>query len=114
MSKWIWHKIAAQESDLLLHTNNLLEIEVAGKRVCLAKHNHQLLACAATCPHAGATMANGYVDVLGNIVCPLHQYKFNLQTGKNVTGEGYFLKRFLVETRPDGVFLGFEEKNLFI
>jgi 3-phenylpropionate/trans-cinnamate dioxygenase ferredoxin subunit len=58
-------------------------------------------------------MANGFIDALGNIVCPLHRYKFSLQNGRNVSGEGYFLKLFPVEIRPDGVFIGLEENKLF-
>jgi len=72
-----------------------------------------LMACAQKCPHAGGMMAEGHLDALGNIVCPLHRYKFNLQNGRNVSGEGYFLKTFRVEIRKEGVFVGFEENKLF-
>ena len=51
------------------------------------------------------------MDGVGNIVCPLHRYKFNLETGRNVTGEGYFLKTYPVESRPDGIYVGFKEKS---
>ena len=91
--------------------NGLMEINIDGKTICLAKQHGSLLGCAAKCPHAGGHMVNGHVDALGNIVCPLHRYKFNLQTGRNVSGEGYFLKAYPVEIREDGVFVGIEEKN---
>ena len=52
-------------------------IEAGGKKMCLAKYNDQLFACAAKCPHAGGVMEEGWVDAVGNIVCPLHRYKFS-------------------------------------
>ena len=83
------------------------------KAVCVALAGDQLKACAAKCPHAGARMSEGYIDALGNIVCPLHRYKFSLSGGRNVSGEGYFLKIYRIEEREDGIFLGIEEKNGF-
>ncbi len=58
-------------------------------------------------------MADGYIDAVGNIVCPLHHYKYNLQNGRNVSGEGYYLKTFPVEVREDGVFIKISDNKLF-
>jgi 3-phenylpropionate/trans-cinnamate dioxygenase ferredoxin subunit len=101
----VWYKIAESVEEFNFQNNQLLEVELDGKKICLANHNGQLKACAAKCPHASGSMSNGYIDALGNIVCPLHRYKFSLDNGRNVTGEGYFLKTFLVEVRNDGVFV---------
>jgi len=54
-------------------------------------------------------MAYGYIDALGNIVCPLHRYKYSLQNGRNVSGEGYFLKHWPIELNEDGVYIGLED-----
>ena len=51
-------------------------------------------------------MADGYIDALGNVVCPLHKYRFCMKNGYNVTGEGYHLKHFPVRIGDDGVFVG--------
>lgn len=107
-----WFKISATKEELFAAgENKLTEVEAGGKRICIAEFQNQLFGCAATCPHAGAKMSEGYVDALGNIVCPLHRYKFSLERGRNITGEGYFLKTYLVEERKDGVFVGIEQKN---
>jgi len=107
-----WIKIAESFAECTTNDNHLAEIEVDGKKICLAKQNGTLYACAHKCPHAGGKMAEGYLDALGNIVCPIHRYKFSLQSGRNVSGEGYFLRNFPVEIRNDGVFVGFK-KNIF-
>lgn len=107
-----WHKIADDIKDLIFNSKNLVEVTVGNKRICIAQLNNQnIRAFAATCPHAGARMVEGYLDALGNIVCPLHRYKFDLKNGRNTSGEGYFLKTFPVEVRQNGVFVQFDEKN---
>ncbi len=109
-----WIKIADSVAELSFGDNNLLEMEVDGKKICLGRFGDALKACTAKCPHAGAHMSDGYIDAVGNIVCPLHRYKFNLTTGRNVTGEGYYLKTYQIEERKDGVYINFEKsKKLF-
>lgn len=108
-----WIKIADSIHELNLSADGLAEIEVDGKKICIALTKETLFACAAKCPHAGGTMAHGYVDAVGNIVCPLHRYKFSLQNGRNTSGEGYFLKVYSVENRSDGIFIGFEQNIFF-
>jgi len=58
-------------------------------------------------------MATGEIDIQDNIVCPLHRYKFSLMNGRNVSGEGYYLKTYPVEVREDGVFVGIEDSAVF-
>lgn len=108
-----WHKIAESRLELFSGENTIAEVLAGEKPVCVALEKDQVRACAAKCPHAGARMAEGYVDVLGNIVCPLHRYKFSLSGGRNVSGEGYFLKTYPVEERADGIYVGIEEKTGF-
>jgi nitrite reductase/ring-hydroxylating ferredoxin subunit len=111
--KYSWHKISDSLDELSFSPGGLLQLEVAGKIIRVARKDDQLSACTAKCPHAGGILSDGYIDPLGNIVCPLHRYKFSLKNGRNVSGEGYFLKIFPVELRADGVFVGFEQNNFF-
>ena len=85
--------------------NGLAIVTVAGKTITLGRDKEKLFACAHKCPHAGGLLADGYVDALGNIVCPLHRYRFDPFNGRNTSGEGYYLKTFPVELREDGVFV---------
>ena len=100
-----WYKIAECIAEIQWQDNNMTVIEVNGKKITMAHHLNTLFAVAYKCPHAGALMADGYIDGTGNIVCPLHRYKFSLQKGRNVTGEGYYLKTYPVEAREDGIYV---------
>ncbi|MBK9464385.1 MAG: Rieske 2Fe-2S domain-containing protein [Chitinophagaceae bacterium] len=109
--KYTWHKIADHINELDFAANNIAVIELKGKKICVGKHREAAFAFAYKCPHAGGILADGYIDALGNVVCPLHRYKYNMENGRNVSGEGYYLKHWPVELREEGVFVGMEESS---
>jgi nitrite reductase/ring-hydroxylating ferredoxin subunit len=93
--------------------NNMLELEADGRKFTLAKWQEGYFAFASKCPHASGRMAAGYINPLGQVVCPLHRYAFDMKNGRNTSGEGYFLKTFPIEMRPEGIFIGFKRNSLF-
>lgn len=107
--KYTWHKVADQIHEFIFSENNIAVAELNEKQICIGKFQENVFAFAYKCPHAGGVLANGHIDTLGNIVCPLHRYKYNIQNGRNVSGEGYYLKHWPVEIRLDGVYVGVEE-----
>jgi len=109
--KYIWHKIADHINELDFSENNIAIAELSGKKICIGKFKESVFAFAYKCPHAGGIMADGFIDALGNVVCPLHRYKYSLLNGRNVSGEGYYLKHWPVENREDGVYVGKEENT---
>ncbi len=111
--KIIWHKIADSFDEINFAENGITTIEVNNKTICIAKYNNELFGCAAKCPHASGNMEHGHIDTLGNIVCPLHRYKFNLQNGRNTSGEGYYLKTYPIEKKENGIYVGIEESGFF-
>ncbi|MGX5818009.1 Rieske (2Fe-2S) protein [Chitinophaga lutea] len=104
-----WHRLhdddIATEKEIAVH-------EVNGKKICFTRFDGQLHAFAFKCPHAGGPMSEGYIDDKGNVVCPLHRYRFNIRNGYNSSGEGFYLRTYPVETREDGVYVGFEKSWL--
>ena len=110
--KYTWHKLADSIEALYIPGSGLAELEIAGKKICISLHKDQLYACAAKCPHASGKLADGHIDALGNIVCPVHRYRFNLQNGRNSSGEGYYLKTYPIEKRAEGIFVGIESPGI--
>ena len=107
-----WHLLAADPDLLSWNDRQIAETSINGKRICVARHEGKLHAFAATCPHAGGGFSNGWIDPLGNIVCPLHRYRFALANGRNTSGEGYYLKTYPLEQRPDGLSIGLQDPGL--
>ena len=113
MSKLEWKLITTAPLSLVWPSNNLLEMEVDGRNFTLAKKATEYFAFASKCPHASGRMAQGYINPLGQVVCPLHRYCFDMKNGRNTSGEGYFLKTYPIELREEGLFIGFQSFSLF-
>ena len=109
--KFRWVKVAETVAEISFNANHLAEVSAEGKTICIGLYREALFAFAPKCPHASGFFVEGFIDALGNVVCPLHRYKFCLKNGRNVSGEGYYLKHWPVEIREDGVFVGLEQKN---
>ncbi len=66
--------------------------------VCMVDGTYHVLD--SRCPHRGAQLAEGVLD--GSlIVCPLHHFKFNLQTGRCVMPKHLKLRRYAVAREGD-------------
>lgn len=113
MAKINWVKVAESVDEIPFGTNNLAQVAAIDKQVCIGKYKDELFAFAAKCPHASGYFAEGFIDSLGNVVCPLHRYKFCMKNGRNVSGEGYYLKHWPVEIRDDGVYVGLKANSFF-
>ena len=111
--KYQWHKIA-DSTEAIVFADNKIAVAVAGeKTICIGRYQQELFAFAYKCPHAGGILADGFIDAIGNVVCPMHRYKFSLNNGRNTSGEGYYMKHWPVEIREDGIYVGLEGGGLF-
>lgn len=106
-----FHKIAGHPNELNWGENHIAVVEVKGKKICVGRFNDRLFAFAHKCPHAGGSMAAGWIDAMGNVVCPLHRYRFSMENGRNTSGEGYYLKHWTIKETPDGVFIEMPEEK---
>ena len=111
--KYQWYKIASSENEINLSDSGIGVVEIAERKICIAKWDNRWFSFAYKCPHAGGLMSNGEIDATGNVLCPVHGYKFNMKNGRDCDGEGYFLKNWPVEKRPDGIYIGLEETGFF-
>lgn len=109
-----WFLLAEHINEIPFNPNGMAIVTVNHKHITIAKHNNAIFACAHKCPHASGIMANGFITPIGEVVCPLHRYKFSLQNGRNTSGEGFYLKTYALKTEIDGkIYIGLEKKGLF-
>ena len=108
-----WYKVADSIAELDFQSNNMCVVEADGKKITIAQFNQSLFGFAHKCPHASGIMAEGYINAIGNVVCPLHRYAFSIKNGRNTTGEGYYLKTYPVEKREEGIYVGIEKLGIF-
>ena len=110
MNLYNWHKVEGITTQSL-EENKLTEILVIGKRIGLLKRVGTIYAFTAACPHAGASLCEGWVNTRGHIVCPDHKYHFDPANGRNTSGEGYKLFTYPVEIKGDEIFIGILNTN---
>ncbi|MBA3828086.1 MAG: Rieske (2Fe-2S) protein [Taibaiella sp.] len=101
-----WERITSHTLEEL-EDNKLTEALAGDHRVGLLKKGDILYAFAATCPHASASLCDGWLNARGHIVCPQHQYHFDPANGRNTTGEGYKLRTYPVKFEGDSILVGF-------
>lgn len=103
-----WLKVFSGEQEALQRLqNNKPQLVIAyGKRICLVNHNGRFSAVQDSCTHSGASLSQGSINYLGEIICPLHNYCFNLQTGQELSGRSRDLKTYPVKIDDSGFFIG--------
>lgn len=55
--------------------------KVGGQSIVFCKEDQKLFAFKNKCPHQGQLLNGGWCEK-GKIVCPVHRYAFDLQTGR--------------------------------
>ncbi len=104
----VWHKVAINIATIEWQPNNMAIVTAGEQQLTIIKQGSTIMAFAHKCPHAGAVLANGFLDAPGNVVCPLHHYRFNPFNGRNISGQGYHLKTYPIQQLGDGVYIGIE------
>lgn len=77
-----------------------------GKRICLALHNNTFFAVQDSCSHNGESLSKGNINYLGEIICPLHNYRFNLQNGRECGSRSRDLVTYPIKIDESGFFVG--------
>ncbi len=108
-----WHKIYdfkmhGAEPQLLFSVRT---IDVNDHMICLGRLPEGYFAVSDKCPHANGRLGIGQCNEEGKVICPYHRYKYDLKTGKGDEKQGDAVQTFPVETRKDGVYIGFEKEG---
>ncbi len=70
---------------------------VDGEQVAVYRlRDGSLRALSAVCPHKGGPLADGLTDDKV-VVCPLHNYAYDISTGAEVSGTGMAVRSYPVE-----------------
>jgi len=103
---WIKVFTSGDDARARLSENKPQLLIVHGKRICLVRRNNQFLAVEDTCPHNGETLSKGHVNYLGEVICPLHGYRFQLKTGRETEERCRDLKIYPIKDDESGIYIG--------
>ena len=95
--RWV---VAATSQEL--PPGQVLEVAAGTVRFALFNVNGKILAVDSQCPHKQGPLAGGKVTVRV-VTCPLHSWKFDLETGESVTHPGARIRTYAVRVEDDKI-----------
>lgn len=107
---WIRIFESTEALDDYVTKNTMVPFTIRGEKICVTRTDKGLYAFQEKCPHNGASLLHGFCTKNNEIVCPLHRYSFDLDTGKATSGGAYAIRLYPLETRSDGIYLGIKAK----
>jgi nitrite reductase/ring-hydroxylating ferredoxin subunit len=107
--KWVRFFSSLEELESELGSRKSLCLKVQNKDLILHYYQNNYFLIKNKCPHQGLPMKDSHCED-GHVVCPFHQYKFSLETGR---GHGLYLDQYPVKITNEGVFAGFEYFSIF-
>jgi len=75
-----WHTIQPASR---IREGTLVPFKIAGRFIAVGRDSDGLFAIDDTCPHAGASLAEGLLTD-GCVVCPIHGYAYHVRTGEGM------------------------------
>ena len=102
------HKIYDTEKFPDLFSEKQVRVfQIQGDKYCVAKHGEQYFAFEYLCPHQKQPLTTAKITSFGEVVCPLHEYRFSLQFGNEANHKCNALKTYKLHMKPEGVYLEF-------
>ena len=93
---------------LLCSEKGIVLFQIDNEFVSVALWDDSFFAFQNECPHSGAKLNRGRVNHIGEIVCPLHGYRFRLTDGVESHSKCQDLKTYEVIYDQDAVFLNWK------
>jgi ferredoxin-nitrite reductase len=98
-------KPVAEPARAMVRSQDIVEgsaklLRAKGEEMAVFKSNGQLYGIQNICPHEGGQLCNGWIEG-GEVVCPLHRYKFDLKTGACSTDPKLTVKVFKLVAQGD-------------
>lgn len=104
--EWIKIFSSGQEADDRIMLNKPQLVIIGSERICLVRSDSGYRAVQDACTHNGESLSKGHVNYLGEIICPWHNYCFEMANGREVQGRADDLKTYPVKIDASGFFIG--------
>lgn len=103
-----WIKIfdSAEAAAAAVPLSKAKQLQLNGRKICLAHTQSGFYAVADACPHLGESLSKGTTNFLNEVVCPWHSYRYHLISGAECRYSTRDAQTFAVEKREDGLYIG--------
>ena len=83
---------------------SIRRLRIGNKVFILIKYKDHFHLVAGLCPHQKQPLDSGSLNAFGEIICPLHFYRFNLKSGREANNLCSDLEVYPLEINTSGVF----------
>lgn len=66
---------------LMFPEKSIKKVLVGGEKIAVVRIGLDFYSFQSQCPHRGASLVNGRINSLQEIICPLHEYRFDVKSG---------------------------------
>lgn len=87
----------------LLPENRIKKVKIGNSEIGVVRIGERIYGFESFCPHRGASLIQGSLNSSAEIICPLHQYRFELATGRVKSGDCADLQTFLCSLSETGL-----------
>ena len=95
------------ELNNLVPLGAILSVSIEKMNIAITQTKSGFYAFKNQCPHNRVALSDGKCNIYDEIVCPWHNYRFDLKSGNETSGNGHFLKTYHLEIKDDGVYLNY-------
>lgn len=98
--------MSAEEAEKRIPRGKLQLVKLGELRICIAHTDNGYAAFSDICPHLGASLSQGSINFINEVICPWHGYRFNMKNGRECQQRTADLEVHKIELREDGLILG--------
>ena len=102
-----WKKVfsGVNEAGEKVPRGTIRRIIIKSHVISLAHVDDDFYAFEDSCPHKSVSLKDGTINYLGEIVCPLHNYQYDLKTGRECNSRTRDLKIYRIQINDEGFFI---------
>ncbi|WP_114751193.1 Rieske (2Fe-2S) protein [Pleomorphovibrio marinus] len=92
-----------EEAISLFPDRSIREVQLGDQKICVARDGESFFAFERLCPHRLANLKEGQLNSFQEVICPLHHYRFELNSGRVASGDCRDLKVYKAELDESGL-----------
>ena len=87
----------------MINERSIKRVLVGDQKIALVRIEDEFFAFQSFCPHRGASLLEGSINSINEIICPLHQYRFELKSGRVSAGSCADLETYPTSLTENGL-----------
>ncbi|WP_291784490.1 Rieske (2Fe-2S) protein [Cecembia sp.] len=92
-----------KEVERLVPEGQIKTVRLGNTKICMSRIADNYFAFEQACPHRKADLGKGTINKFKEVICPLHEYRFDLETGRCNQANCSDLKIFKTEISEEGL-----------